>query len=65
AHSPELNPAEHLWVLSNTALVNRHFATLDDLQEAQMARCAALQARRDLVRSTTRFHWWPLRIRFP
>jgi transposase len=61
-YSPELNPAEHLWVLSNTALVNEHFATLDDLEEAQMARCAVLQGRRDLVRSTSAFHWWPLRI---
>jgi transposase len=62
AHSPELNPAEHLWVLSDTALVNRHFATLDDLEEAQAARCVALLDRRDLVRSTTCFHWWPLRV---
>jgi transposase len=63
AHSPELNPAEHLWILSDTALVNQHFATLDDLEEAQMVRCAALQERRDLVRSTTCFYWWPLRLR--
>jgi transposase len=61
-YSPELQPAEHLWVLSKTALVNRHFATLDDLEDAQMARCAALRERRDRVRSTTSFHWWPLRI---
>jgi hypothetical protein len=60
--SPELQPAEHLWVLSKTALVNRHFATLDDLEDAQMARCAALRERCDRVRSTTSFHWWPLRI---
>ena len=63
AHSPEFNPAEHLWRLSDTALVNRHFASLEALEDAQMARCAALQARRELVHSTTRFHWWPLRIR--
>src|SRR5215472_17316985 len=53
AHSPELNPAEHLWVLSDTALVHRHFATLDELEDAQAARCVALLDRRDLVRSTT------------
>jgi hypothetical protein len=62
AHSPELNPAEHLWSLSDTALVNRHFATLDELEDAQAARCVALMDRRDLVRSTTSFHWWPLRV---
>ena len=58
-YSPELQPAEHLWPLTNTALVNRHFATIDDLEDVQAARCVALQARPDLVRSTTLFQWWP------
>lgn len=62
-YSPELQPAEHLWPLTNTALVNRHFADLDELEDAQARRCVALQRRRDLVRSATRFQWWPLRIR--
>jgi transposase len=62
-YSPELQPAEHLWPLTNTALYNRHFASIDDLEEAQAARCVALQGRRDLIRSTTLFHWWPQRIR--
>jgi hypothetical protein len=61
--SPELQPAEHLWLLTNTALANRHFATIEDLEEVQAARCVALQGRPDLIRSTTRFHWWPQRIR--
>jgi transposase len=62
-YSPELQPAEHLWPLTNTALANRHFATIDELEDAQAERCVALQARPDLIRSTTRFHWWPQRIR--
>lgn len=33
AYSPELQPAEHLWPLTNTALVNRHFATIDELED--------------------------------
>jgi transposase len=61
--SPELNPAEHLWRLTDTALANRHFATIADLEEARAQRCVALHARRDLVRSTTRFHWRPQRVR--
>lgn len=63
AYSPELQPAEHLWPLTNTALVNRHFATIDDLEDAQAARCVALQARPNLIRSSTLFHWWPHRIK--
>ncbi|HEV8193418.1 MAG TPA: IS630 family transposase [Ktedonobacterales bacterium] len=62
-HSPELQPAEHLWPLTNTVLANRHFATIDELEDVQAARCVALQARRDLIRSTTLFHWWPQRIK--
>ena len=63
AYSPELQPAEHLWPLTNTVLGNAHFATIEDLEDAQAARCVALQARPDLVRSATLFHWWPKRIR--
>jgi hypothetical protein len=62
-YSPELQPAEHLWRLTNTVLVNRHFASIEDLEDAQAAHSVALQARRDLVRSTTLFHCWPLRLR--
>jgi len=62
-YSPELQPAEHLWPLTNTVLVNRHFRSIDDLEDAQAARCMALQAQPDLVRSTTHFHWWPQRLR--
>jgi transposase len=61
-YSPELQPAEHLWPLTDTVLANRHFATIDELEEVQAERCVALQARPDLIRSTTRFSWWPLRI---
>jgi hypothetical protein len=64
-HSPELQPAEHLLVsepLTNTVLVNRHFANIEALEDAQAERCVALQARPELIRSTTRFSWWPQRI---
>jgi transposase len=61
-YSPELQPAEHLWSLTDTVLVNRHFASVEDLEDAQAERCVALQGRPDLIRSTTRFSWWPQRI---
>ena len=59
AYSPELQPAERLWTLTDEAVVNRHFTTLDDLQEAQAAHCLRLSAQRDRVRAQTQFHWWP------
>lgn len=62
AHSPELQPAEHLWPLTNEALVNQYFADIDELEEVQLARCVALQHRPDLIRSTTLFHWGPMRM---
>jgi len=59
---PELQPAEHLGPLTNTTLANHYFPSIDELEDAQAARCAALQARPDLIRSTTCFHWRPRRI---
>lgn len=61
-YSPDLQPAEPLWPLTNAALVNQHFATIEDLEDAQFDRCVALQQRPDLIRSTTCFHWWPKRV---
>ena len=61
--SPELQPAGRLWPLTNTALANRHFATIDELEDAQAVRCVTLRTRPDLIRSTTLFHWWPQRIK--
>jgi transposase len=63
AYSPELQPAEHLWPLTNDPLVNAHFADLEALDEAQFARCAALQRQPDRIRSATLFPWWPRRIK--
>jgi hypothetical protein len=62
AHSPELQPCEHLWPFSDAPLVNRHFRDVDELEEVQLARGAVLQQRRDLLRSATLFSWWPKRI---
>jgi transposase len=59
AYSPELQPAERLWTLTDEVVVNRHFATLDDLQTTQAEHCLRLSAQRDRVRAQTQFHWWP------
>ena len=59
AYSPELQPAEHLWQFTDTPLVNRWFATLDDLEAVLIQHCDWLQHQHDLIRSTTLFDWWP------
>lgn len=57
--SPELQPAEHLWRLTDTVLANKHFATLADLTEAQVDRCRKLKDQPDVIRRATNFHWLP------
>jgi transposase len=61
-YSSELQSAEHLWPLTNSALVNRHLVSIEELEDAQAARCIVLQGQRELVRSTTCFGWWPQRL---
>jgi transposase len=58
---PELQPAEHLWPLTNVPPINRHFASIEELEEAQLAHCAALQRQPERIRSITLFRWWPQR----
>ncbi|MGO8947032.1 MAG: hypothetical protein ACLQUY_05085 [Ktedonobacterales bacterium] len=61
-YSPELQPAEDLWLLTNTVLINQHVATIDELEEVQLACCAELQHQPAMIGSTTCFHWWPRQI---
>jgi hypothetical protein len=59
AYSPELQPAEPLWHLTDAPLVNRCFASLDDLEHVLIDRCCWLEQHQPLVRSATCFDWWP------
>ncbi len=56
-HTPELQPAEHLWPLVDEPIANRHVASLDELSTIIAARCRQLDA--DTLRPHTDFHWWP------
>jgi hypothetical protein len=58
-YSPELQPAERLWSLSDEALANQHFSDLDALMEAQAERCRRLAQQPEVIRAHTSFHWWP------
>jgi hypothetical protein len=58
-YSPELQPAERRWPLTNEALANRTFRDVDDLQEVQTQRCLTLPALPEIMHAYTQFHWWP------
>ena len=59
SHSPELQPAERLWPLSNEGVANRYFEEIEELEEALVERCVALLDQPDLIRSYICYHWWP------
>lgn len=48
AHSPELQPAEHLWPFVDEPLANRCFATIESLDQAVGDRCVALPSSKTL-----------------
>jgi transposase len=60
-YSPELQPAETLWVHVDEPIANRHFDTLEDLDAVLATHCVTLANNRELIRSQTGFHWWPKR----
>ena len=60
-YTPELQPAETLWVHVDEPIVNEHFETLEDLDAVVAERCVALGKDRDLIRGQAGFHWWPKR----
>jgi transposase len=57
--SPELQPSERVWPLSNEGVANRHFEEIEELEEALIERCVALCNQPEIIRSYTRYHWWP------
>jgi len=59
-HSPELQPAEHLWEFLDEPLVNRNFESLDELDKTVSNRCIGLASQQDAIRNSTLFHWWPI-----
>lgn len=57
SHSPEVQPAERLWPLTNEPVANRTFETLDELEEVVDLRCQALLKQHELIRGLTNFYW--------
>ncbi len=57
--SPELQPAERLWPLTNEAVANRLFEHIGELEEALVERCLQLLEQPGIIRDLTHYHWWP------
>ncbi len=58
SHSPELQPAERLWPITNEAIANQSFDSLDELESVLFQRCKVLCDARELIRRLTCYHWW-------
>lgn len=58
-YTPELQPAEHLWPLTNEAVANKSFKTLEALEKTLERRCLDLCQTPDIIKSHTLFSWWP------
>lgn len=58
SHSPELQPAERLWPLTNESIANESFTCLDELEKLVIERCRTLLEHKDLIKGLTLFHWW-------
>ena len=59
SHSPELQPAEHLWAFVDEPLANTYFETIENLDKVVGERCVALMQQQDMISASTLFHWWP------
>lgn len=59
AYSPEVQPSERLWVLSDEGLTNRCFGSLGVLMARLSEQCVRLMADLERVRAATLFWWWP------
>ncbi len=57
--SPELQPAERLWPLTNEALANRLFERISEIEDALVERCVELLDQPETIRNLTDYHWWP------
>lgn len=58
-YSPELQPAERLWCLTDEPLENRCFETIEKLELTLAERCVVLQHQPELIKAHTCFNWLP------
>jgi transposase len=57
--SPELQPAERLWPLTNEALANGLFEEIEEIEQTLLNRCRELLDQSERIKDLTNYHWWP------
>jgi hypothetical protein len=57
--SPELQPAERLWPLTNEAISNCLFEEIEQMEEALVKRCVQLLDQTGTIKDLTNYYWWP------
>ena len=58
-YTPELQPAETLWVLVDEPVVNQSIETIAELDAIVSRQCVALTEQTDRIKKRTGFNWWP------
>lgn len=59
SHSPEVQPSERLWPLTDEGVANSYFEEIEELEEALVERCRGLRDQPEVIRWHTHYHWWP------
>ncbi len=57
--SPELQPAERLWSLTNEGVANGLFEEIEEIEQALVERCLELLDQTETIKGLTNYHWWP------
>jgi hypothetical protein len=58
-YSPELQPTERLWPITNEPLANRSFESLTEFEAVLNRRCCEMAEMEAHLRALTFYHWWP------
>ncbi len=56
--SPELQPAERLWSLTNEGVANGLFEEIEEIEQALVERCLELLDQTGTIKGLTNYHWW-------
>ena len=57
--SPELQPAERLWELSDETVANKAWTDVELMKDEVFKQCHGLTERKEEISNRTLFHWWP------